>query len=345
MTPAPKPAAARLHRRGVLQLGDFPADAAWSADGRTLLVAGGQGQLILVDAGAPPALEVLGEHAGGVLAVAWQSAGRLFASSGQDGEVRLWDFRTRECRCIHAAPEWSERLSFASHGRLLAVGTGRTLQVFASDGALQATWGAHWGVIAAVAWRPKSSEIAAVGNGGARVHRVQPVPQSQEYPWTGACLTASWSPDGRLLASGQQDGAVHYWNVVAGTQSQMKGYGTKVTLTSWSGNGRHLATSSDQQIVVWDFSGRGPEGTEPLQLSAHTARLTQMSFQPQGALLVSGARDRRLALWHPAHSSSPIDADLLGDEIAMLRWSNDGTQLAAADRSGALSLYTLSGSN
>ena len=197
------------------------------------------------------------------------------------------------------------------------------------------------GVIAALAWRARSSELATVGNGGARIHRLEPQLQTGEYPWQGACLTASWSPDGRVLASGMQDGSVHFWNVAAQTQSQMRGYGTKVALTSWSANSRLLATAADQQIIVWDFSGAGPEGSEPLQLGAHTARLTQLAFQPHGPLLAAGARDHRLTLWRMSQPQQPIDADLLGDEVALLRWSGDGTRLAAADRSGVLSVYAL----
>jgi WD40 repeat protein len=177
------------------------------------------------------------------------------------------------------------------------------------------------------------------------VHRIDAQPQAQvqtrSYAAAGACLTASWSPDGRILATGMQDGAVHFWHVAADTQSQMKGYGTKVALTSWSANSRYLATAADQQVIVWDFSGRGPEGSEPLQLAAHTARLTQLSFQPLGPLLAVGARDRRVTLWRPALANQPQDADLLGDEIALLRWSHDGRQLAVGDRSGTLSLYAL----
>ena len=344
----PKPGApgVRLQRRVRLQLEDYPADAAWSADGRMLLIAGGQGQLLVVDLNpATPVVEVLGLHQGGVLAVCWQQAGRLFASSGQDGRVLLWDARTRASQCLHEGAQWSEQLAFSAHGRWLAVGTGRALGVYDGAGVLRAQLPEHSGVIAALAWRPRTHELAALGNGGAQLHRLEPQLQCRVYAWTGACLTGSWSPDGRVLASGMQDGAVHFWNIAADTQSQMKGYGTKVAQTSWSANSRLLATAADQQIVVWDFSGRGPEGSEPLQLSAHTARLTQLAFQPQGTLLVSGARDRRVMLWRPSRGSEARDADLLGDEVALLRWCNDGTLLAAADRGGGLSVYALSASS
>jgi WD40 repeat protein len=307
-----------------------------------LVIAGGQGALLWLDAGAGAGTAVrFGEHAGGALAVAWQGGGRQFATSGQDGAVRLWDARTRTGRSIHGSAEWSERLAFASHGRLLAVGTGRALQVYDSDGLRRAQLPPQPGVIAALAWRARTSELASVGNGGARIHRLEPEVQTREYPWQGACLTASWSPDGRVLASGMQDGSVHFWNVGAQTQSQLRGYGSKVALTSWSANSRYLATAADQQIIVWDFSGAGPEGSEPLPLNAHTARLTQLAFQPQGPLLVAGARDHRVTLWRLHQPLQPIDADLLGDEVALLRWSNDGAQLAAGDRSGMLTLYAL----
>ena len=335
---------ARLERRSRIELGDFPVDAAWSPDGRTLLVGCGEGALLWINtAEAMPAAQQLGMHAGGTLAVAWQSGGEQFATSGQDGEVRLWDARTRAARVIHSAVTWSERLGWSSNGKLLAVATGRALQVFGSDGAPRVSLPAQNGVIAAIAWRGKTSELASVGNGGANLHRLEPQVLSRELPWQGACLTASWSPDGRVLASGMQDGSVHFWNVAAGTQSQMRGYGAKVGLTSWSANNKLLATAADEIIIVWDFSGGGPEGSEPLQLGAHTARLAQLAFQPKGSLLAAGGRDHRLTLWRTAQPQQPVDADMYPEEVALLRWSNDGAQLAVADRAGLLNLYSVRG--
>jgi len=342
------PATARLQRRARVALGEYPVDAAFAPDGRTLVVGDGAGRLQLLDV-AGGTLQPLGEHRGGVLAVAWQPGGKLVASAGQDGEVRLVDARTRESRLLLKAPGWSERLAFAPQGKLLAVGSGRTLRVYGNDGSERAAPSQQPGAINAMAWRPKGLELATLGNGGARLHRlVAPTadgmlvaPGTVEYAHPGACLTASWSPDGRVLASGLQEGSVQFWNVGANTQSQMRGYGTKVALTSFSANSRLLATGADQAIVVWDFSSGGPEGSEPLQLSTHTARLTQLAFQPQGPLLASGARDHRLALWRPGASTDPLDADLLGGEVALLRWSPDGRWLAAGDGGGQLSIYEM----
>jgi WD40 repeat protein len=332
------PAAARLQRRARVTLGEYPVDAVFAPDARSLLVGDGAGLVQLLDV-AGGALQPFGTHAGGVLALAWQPGGKLIASSGQDGEVRLADARTRESRVLLKSPAWSERLAFAPQGKLLAVASGRTLRVYANDGSERTEPLVQPGTINAMAWRPKGLELATLGNGGARLHRMGTSVETVEHARAGACLTASWSADGRILASGLQEGSVHFWNIGANTQSQMRGYGTKVALTSFSANGRLLATGADQAIVVWDFSGGGPEGSEPVQLSTHTARLTQLAFQPQGPLLASGARDHRLVLWRPGQGADPLDADLLGGEVALLRWSADGRWLAAGDSAGQLTIY------
>lgn len=331
---------ARLQLRRTFELQDFPVDAVFSPDGQQLIVGCGAGvlcRLRLADAGSP--VETLGEHAGGLLSLAWQGGGQHFASSGQDGRVCLWEARNGTVRELLAGIQWVEQLAFANTGKLLAAARGREVLLFGGDGALLTTIGDHPGSVAALAWRPRTGELAAVGNGGLRLHRFEPQHQQQEFAWNGACLTASWSPDGRVLASGMQDGSVHFWRIAAGNQSQMRGYGAKVALTTWSANSRYLGTAAGETVVVWDFNGGGPEGSEPLQLRGHSARIGALAFRPAGAHLVSGGRDWRLMLWRPGTTDQAEDAHLLGAEVVLLRWSRDGRWLVAGDRQGTLSLF------
>jgi WD40 repeat protein len=328
-----------LRLRGRIELTDYPLDAAWAADGLSLAIAGGDGAVLLAEHGAALTARQIGQHRGGVLAVAGQRAGRLFASSGQDGAVLLWDARTLEPQRIHQGAAWCDRLAFADHGRLLAVAGGRTLFVFDAAGAPLHSLAGAAGTIAALAWRPKSSEIAAAGNGGARIHRLEPTLSSREYPAAGACLTAGWNADGRLLAAGMQDGRVQLWNVATGLHSQLTGHSSKIIAAEWSANGRYLATAAGEELIAWDFNARGPESAQPLPLRAHSERLSALAFRPGASLLVSAAADRRLLLWRVGGGPQPADAHLLREECTFLRFSRDGGRLAVGDAAGGLSLF------
>jgi WD40 repeat protein len=329
----------RLQARGRIELGDYPVDVAWSGDGKALLVAGGEGSVLRVAMSTPPTSDRIGRHEGGTLAVAWQRAGYLFASSGQDGAVLLWDSRTLQAQRIHVSEEWSERLGFADNGRWLAVATGRTLQLMDISGQVRHRFADHSGTIAAIAWRPKSSEIAAAGNGGVRIHRLEPQAQSRDYPVRGACLTADWTPDGRVLAAGMQDGSIHLWNAASGTQTEIAGLGARVFAAEWGANGRYLAAAAGAILVVCDMSAKTAQARQPQELRAHSDRLTALRFRPIGAWLVSAARDRRLLLWRVGASEQPLDAHLLPDECTLLRFSRDGSQLAVGDALGGLTIY------
>lgn len=329
----------RLRPQERIELGDYPVDAAWSGDGRSLAIAGGEGAVLLLPVAVPGAPQPIGRHQGGVLAVAWQSAGGLFATSGQDGSVLLWDARSLEAKPIQRGNEWSEQLAFADNGRLLAVATGRALHLFDQHGEARHHFAGHAAAIAALAWRPKRREIAAVGNGGMRLHRLEPQPQSRDYPWRGACLTASWNADGRVLACGMQDGSVHLWYVASDNEAELPGLGAKVVATGWSASGRFLAAAAGTALVVWDFGGKGADAMRPTELQAHSERITALAFRPSGSWLVSAARDRRLLLWRIGAANEPQDAHLLADDCTLLRFSRDGTRLAAGDARGGMTIY------
>ncbi len=336
-------APARLRPRGRVELGDYPVDAAWSSDGQSLALAGGDGAVRLLSVGSLAICEPIGRHPGGVLALAWQKAGRLFVTSGQDGVVQLWDARSLQGRRILERSQWSEHLAFSDNGRLLAVATARTLRIFDEQGELRHALTEHPGSIAAIAWRPRCADIAAAGNGGVRLHRLAPgaasPPEARDYPVRGACLTASWNADGRVLAAGMQDGSVQVWYVAGGTQSQIEGMGAKVFATDWSANGRYLAAAAGSALVVWDLGSKGPAGARAIELKAHSERITALRFRPNGSWLVSAARDRRLLLWRVGAADEPVDAHLLPDDCTLLRFSRDGALLAAGDARGGITVY------
>jgi WD40 repeat protein len=333
-----------LTERASVALDAYIVDIAWSHDSRALAVAGGEGAVALVENAADrPQARVLGEHGMGAIAVAWQPRTKVVASSGQDSAVVLWDTASGSAlKHLRPGTAWTERLAYSPDGKLLAAATGKVLSLWDGAGELVHKFEPHASTVAAIAWDKPGHDLAAATQGAVFIHRIEP-PQFtlRRYPWPAACLTAAFSPNGKVLASGMQDGTVHFWMLTTGKDSQMRGYPAKVTLTEWSANSRYLATASGAEVVVWDFGGKGPEGSHPLELRGHTERITHLAFHPSAPWLVSAGRDWRITLWQPGKETKAVDAHLTGGEITAVRWSPDGQRLAVGESKGRLAIYDL----
>jgi WD40 repeat protein len=330
------------------RLDDYPVDLAWSPDGRHVMVAGGEGRLHRVST-TDGAVTLRGEQAPGLLSVCWQPGGKLVATAGQDGAVYLWDaLADGEGQKVHRGMQWPAGLSFEPKGKALAFAAGKVVRVFGTDGVLRAELADHDVNLTQLAWRT-SQELVASGNGALFIDRVAPDTQITRHALDGAPLSLAVSPDGRIAANGLQDGMVGFRYLIAQRRSRMSGYDGKVPHITWSANSRYLATGSSgsNEIIVWDFSGKGPEGSEPMELRAHTDRVEALAYAPEGAWLASGGRDGRLVLWRPGPAARgavmdmPFDVQGLDAPICLLRWSRDGKQLVAAQADGRLRFFSL----
>lgn len=336
--------AARLVAAGVVAIEDFPVAMAWSPDGKSLAVGGGEGRLYLLPADGGTARQ-LGEHAPGVLELAWQPKGAALASAGQDGAVRWWNTLDpqAEPRVLARAPRWPAGLAWRVDGKLLAFAQGKDVLLFDAAGEPAQQLVGHGAPLTHLAWRGRD-ELIGAANGALFVDRLDNSAVEQ-FVLEGTPLTLSLSPDNKVVANGLADGTVNFRHLNSRKRSRMSGYAGKVDQTSWSANSRWLATSSTgaTSIVVWDFSGKGPEGSEPLQLEGHQERIESLAFQPNGPLLVSAGRDWRVALWRPGPGSrAALDIQLLDGPAGAVAWSLDGRKLAIGQPSGKVRFFSLS---
>ena len=335
-------AGASLQAGAQSPLDDFPVDLAWSADARHVLVAGGEGKLHRVTA-ADGAVDLLGEQQPGLLSVACQPGGNRVATAGQDGAVRLWEGGASII--VHRGMGWPTGLAFEPRGKALAFAVGKQLRIHGLDGALLGDIGPHEVGITHLAWR-NADELIVAGNGALFTDRLRPESSITRHVLEGTPQCLALSPDGRIAAAGLQDGQVQFRILPTQKRSRMSGYDGKLALVAWSGNSRYLATAStgSQDIVVWDFSGKGPEGSAPLELRLHAERIEALAFQPAGNHLVSVGRDGRVVLWKPgpgAQAAAALDVQLLDGAGSLARWSPDGRQLAVAQASGRVRCFAL----
>jgi serine/threonine protein kinase len=109
-------------------------------------------------------------------------------------------------------------------------------------------------------------------------------------------ISVAYSPDGRLLASGDEVGEVRVWNVPDCTPRYvLPARERNVHVLVFSPDGKHLLTASDENgdINIWGAQTGKPAGA----LEGHTKGLYAVSFGPDGNTLVSGGFDATIRVW------------------------------------------------
>ena len=317
---------------------DHVIGLAWS--GESLAAAAVSGPVTVFDAAGRVAHALAG-HGFGTTAVQWQPGGTLLATAGQDGRVKLWAGGT-EVASLDGGAQWVERLAWHPDGTRLATTAGKKVRLWSAAGELLREYAGHAATVHDLAWQPGTGHLAAAAYGGVSLYDgVQPG-AVRTFAWKGSPLVLAWSPDGKMLAHGNQDATVHFWFAAAGTPLHMTGFPAKVRELSWDATGRHLATGGGAAVCVWDCAGKGPEGRTPLMLLEDDAEapVTAVQWQRRGPLLASAYANGDLHLWQPAAKSPLAGRDKVGpDKAVSLAWSPDDRRVAVGTATGEVAVY------
>ncbi|MEG4285805.1 NACHT domain-containing protein [Microcoleus sp. A006_D1] len=111
----------------------------------------------------------------------------------------------------------------------------------------------------------------------------------------GSVRSVIFSPDGKLLATGDSDGVVRLWEASSGREIlTCKGHTNVVESVAFSPDGEILASGSyDKIIKLWDVQ----TGECLKVLQGHTESVMSVTFNPDGNILASGSFDRTVRLW------------------------------------------------
>lgn len=234
-------------------------------------------------------------HRAWVSSVSFRQADQLIASASADNTMILWDESGTLRRRLEGHTSRVNSIAFSPDGqRLASASDDRTLKIWNAQGEVLATLAGHRFFVTSV----------------------------------------SFSPDGRVLASGSDDKTVKLWNSQSGqlvkTLEGDQGHRDRVKAVSFNANGVLATASWDGTVKLWNQNGQWLR-----QLGqVGDARVTSVSFSPDGKTLVSGSWDNTIKLWSTegqllhtfrGHTDRVISVGFRPDGQAIVSASNDGT--------------------
>ncbi len=320
-------------------LDDYAIDLAWSPAGTVLAAASQSGAVLLYDAALGSVQHALAGHADGANCLGWSPDGTLLATGGQDGKLKLWN--PTEGKLLHEVTlgsAWVEHLAWQPAGGLLFAAAGKKLVALKADRTIAHTFADAPKTISALAWRPDGAACAAACFGHVVVWDATAFTAQKEFPYGNAIYALTWSPDGRWLVAGCHDNAVHLWVPAEDLELHMSGYETRLKELAFSHDSRWLATGGGRDACVWDCTGAGPEGREPLLLP-HKARVCALAFQHSHSLLAAGATNGEFTLWSPSRKNPLIAEVTMPSAATKFAWRGDDSLLAVGTEKGQVFVF------
>lgn len=151
-----------------------------------------------------------------------------------------------------------------------------------------------------------------------------------------------WSPDGKMLAIGDQDGNVNLWNSDGTLHKTFKAhnraYNKSIMTVRFSPDSQMIATGTwGNEVKLWKL-----DGTLYKTLEGHNKSVNALDFSSDGQIIASGSSDKTVKLWS---RDGLLLKTLEGHqgEIWGVSISPDSQMIASASADGTVKLWNRDG--
>ncbi len=249
--------------------------------------------------GPPGVLRHFKGHSRAVEALAVSRDGRWMVSGSADGTIYTWDLATGDQRHQLAPPGRAViSVAFILNDRYVVGSNGaKEIAVWDfRDGQLTNSLPAGKSYLASIAASP-DGELVAWG--------LRPASNDNVLVWdaarrrglrslscVGEARSLAFSPEGRRLLTGDTGRSLICWDLTTGSQLFHGTSEQPIMQVAFSPDGRHVATTSSQQIHIWDLI-RGEVVHQPRTMAIRS----NISFLADGIHLAATGLRHRVNIW------------------------------------------------
>jgi WD40 repeat protein/serine/threonine protein kinase len=277
----------------------FAIDGVFSGDGRRVAAWTWSNTIYVWDVASGRRLAELAGHQGMITSAAFTGDGGRLVSASEDGSVVVWDIDH---------PARNRRLR-GHAGPVLAAAASRDGGVVASIGADQTL--RVWLDAGTELWRRRVDAPSAL----------------------------AVTPDGKVLATGHDNGRIRLWDVASGfSVSQFRGHASAISVLTFSADGGTLIAGAGARVRSWPINAASARvvGRHDLDIGLDSVAWTQ------AGVLASTSSDLTVRLWPDDPAAAQTIREPAGREPALLMEmsgagaSSFGSGRLVTDPAGAL---------
>jgi WD40 repeat protein len=196
--------------------------------------------------------------------------------------------------------------------------------------------------VGGLSFAPKGLRLAVAHYNGVTLWFPNAQAKPEQLEWKGSHLAASFSPDGRFLVTSMQEPTLHGWRLMDAKHMRMSGYSARVRSLDWSSDGKWLASSGSEQLILWPFQAKdGPMGKTPRMLAAFQVRVERVACHPKRDAVAVGYADGTLLLVRIEDGAEVLAKKPGAGAISALAWNPSGTLLAWGTEEGEAGVIDL----
>ncbi|MFP4650991.1 MAG: WD40 repeat domain-containing protein [Phormidium sp.] len=300
----------------------------FSRDGKSIAAGGYDTNITLWDIETGEKFQTLRDHQDSVKSVKFSPTNPMVASGSDDATLKLWNLQTEEIITIGGQYNGISSVDFSPSGDIIAISDGsvtiRLIDISPKSDNMSYTelvnktsygysFRGHTSTVLSLNFSLNHPVLASAGYD----RRIQiwdwQIPKFQDVKEEESAITAiSFSPDGRLLLSGADDGTVKLWEVSA----------------------------DDGTVKLWEKLWEVSEG-EYAKLAQHNSAIRTVAFSPNGEVLASASSDGIVTIWSLGQPQEIMRVEGQPDGISNIAFSSDNRQLAAGGDDGSIEIWDL----